>query len=123
MYDQAADVIFSGVPASDLEQLKKNTSRKLNNADAFKINMLFFSLGIPWIMKRSNIRWQKYPNSKVVKSLNQFIEARNQIAHGKNPGIRKATAMKWRGLVERLAKRLDEAVAEEVERRGFGKPW
>ena len=123
LYEEAVDVVYAHADPSDILQLKKNTSHRMNNADTFKVNHLFFNIGIAWIMKMRRIRWQKFSNSKVQKTLNKMIEARNAVAHGKNPGLRKSQAVNWRSFVERLSDRLELTVADELERWGYTRPW
>jgi len=123
LYEEAVDVVYAHADAGDIAQLKKKTSRRMNNADSCKVNHLFFNVGIAWIMKMRRIRWQKFSNRKVQKTLNKMVEARNKVAHGKNPGLRKSQATNWRSFVGRLADRLELTVADELERWGHARPW
>ena len=123
IYDEAVDIVFDEAEDSDIKQLKANTSGRLNNASVFRVNQLFFNLGIPWIMKEEKIRWQKFSNQKVRKTLDEFITSRNKVAHGGNPGLRKSSATKWRGFVERLADRIELVVADAIEDWEYDRPW
>lgn len=123
LFDEAADLIFASAAKSDLNELKKDTSEKLNNASTFKVNRLFFNLGIPWIMQHPRVRWQKFSNQSVQEELNRIIKARNSIAHGGNKSVHKATALKWKGVIQKLSDRLDLLVAEHVENQNGTRPW
>lgn len=123
VYDCAVDYIYQSATDSDRRSLKSDTSEKLNNASVFKINRLFFNIGIPWIMKHQYIRWQKFSNSKVQETLGKMISARNSIAHGGKTTVRKNTAVKWKKFTQKLADRIDLIVAERIEAEIGNKPW
>ena len=123
VFDAAVDLIYTTADPADIKAFKKDTSGSLNNASVFKVNRLFFNLGIPWIMQHTNVRWQKFSNSKVQETLGDIITARNKIAHGANKSVRKPTALKWKGCIERLADRIDAIVADKVEIETGTRPW
>ena len=123
VFDAAVDLIYDAATAADRKELKGDTSGKLNNASVFKVNRLFFNLGIPWIMQHDKVRWQKFPNTKVQDTLTKLIAARNSIAHGGNKSVSKPTALRWKGCIERLADRLDTIVADHVTTQGKARPW
>ena len=123
VFDAAVDLIYAQESADDRKALKKDTSGSLNNASVFKVNRLFFNLGLPWIMQHQEVRWQKFTNSKVRETLGKLVTARNSIAHGGTKSVSKPTAKKWKGCVERLADRIDAIVAEHVESQTGNRPW
>lgn len=123
LYEEAVDLLFAEASARDRKALKEDTSQRLNNASTFKVNRLFFNVGIPWIMQRQRMRWQKFSNESVRTELDRIIRIRNQVAHGESPTIRKNTAKRWKGVVERLADRLDLIVSDEVEDKTGKRPW
>ena len=123
LFDDTVDHVFANVSESDRDVLKKDTSERLNNASTFKVNRLFFNVGIPWIMHNQRIRWQKFSNESVCSELNRIIRTRNEVAHGGSPTIRRRTAVRWKRVIERLADRLDLVVAEEIERQTGSSPW
>ncbi len=123
VYDAAVDLVFTQVSQGERNTLKNDTSGKLNNASTAKVNRLFFNLGIPWIMKHRRVRWQKFSNASVQKELDRIVKARNEVAHGESPYLRKATLLRWKGVIQRLADRLDEVVADHVHARTTVRPW
>jgi hypothetical protein len=82
IYETAVDIIFASTSDASRNTLKNDTSRKLHNASTFKVDRLFFNVGLPWIMQTSSIRWRKFSNKSVQAELNKIIKTRNAIAHG-----------------------------------------
>ena len=123
VFNLAVDLLLSDHPHDQRKQLKKNTSGRLNNAEPFKVNMMFFHIGVPWIMGHTKLRWQKFNNDSVQSTLKELVLARNTIAHGKPKIVRKPTAVKWRSFVDRLADKIDEVVADRVEKATGIRPW
>lgn len=123
VFDLGIDKLFSEPRPNRNKQLKKNTSGTFSNANVFKVNMLFFNIGIPWIMYNPKLHWQKFTNKSVETTLNALILARNHIAHGKPYTVRKPTALKWRNFIERLADKIDNIVADHVEKTMRARPW
>ena len=123
LYNAAVDLLFAAYPVADRNALKNSTSERNHNANVFKVNALYFNIGIPWVMHHPNIHWRKFPNDRVRETLNELSTARNQIAHGQLATVRKPTARKWRDFVGRLATRLDEIVADKVEADTGVRPW
>ena len=117
VYESAVDLLFAAAPPADRKKLKDDTSGRLNNATVFKVNRLFFNIGIPWIMHNQRVRWQKFTNQSVRDALDGMVNARNSIAHGEVISVRKPTAVRWRGFVERLADRIDSIVGDHVHQQ------
>ena len=123
VYDEAVDLVFAQVTQGERNTLKNDTSGNLHNATTSKVNRLFFNLGIPWIMHHRRVRWQKFSNESVREDLNRIVKTRNAVAHGESPYIRKATVIRWKGVIERLADRIDAIVAGHVEEQTGARPW
>jgi hypothetical protein len=121
--DLAVDHLYAGYPVADRDALKESTSERNHNANVFKVNALYFNVGIPWVMHHAHIHWQKFSNQRVRETLNELSTARNRIAHGQLATARKPTAQKWRNFVERLAYRLDQIVGDEIESKTGAQPW
>ena len=122
LFEESAKLIMPDRTEDELESLFKNTSGKINNANIHITQMLFFNLGIPWVTE--NVRWQKFSNKEVKKSINSLVEKRNQIAHGKRPGVRLEMLRKWKGVVEKYSERLDRILADYVlTKTGEQPPW
>jgi hypothetical protein len=81
LFEEAARLVFNGMPAANIDKLFKNTSKRLNNADVHKTEMLYFDLGLLWAIR--GISWRKFTNDTLRADLNKLIEARNGIAHGR----------------------------------------
>ena len=123
LFDDAVDLIYASATGGDRNSLKNDTSGSLHNASVFKVNRLFFNIGIPWIMSHQRVRWQKFTNSRVREELGNLITSRNDIAHGTDITVAKPTAVKWRGIIEKLADRLDMVVADRIESETGTRPW
>jgi hypothetical protein len=50
IFEAGVDLVFAAATADERESFKKNTSERLNNASVFKVNLLDFNLGIPWVI-------------------------------------------------------------------------
>ena len=112
LFEESAEFIFHELSREELDKLFKNTSGRLNNADTHKIEMLYFNLGLAWAL--SEIRWKKYSNDTFRKDLNRLIEARNKIAHGKNPTVRLSMLRKWKNMIEQFAPRFESRLAGHI---------
>jgi hypothetical protein len=123
LFDATVDVLYSHFSTQERRDLKRNTSRKNHNASVYKVNNLFFYLGMPWVMKSPQLRWQKFSNASVRSRLDELAEARNKIAHGASYVVRKSSLTAWRGFVERLAEQLDALTADHVLDRTGHRPW
>lgn len=124
LYELAVGHVYAAMTARERAALIDHTSRRLNNADVHKVNLLYFNLGVPWIMSNPAIHWQKCSNNTVRTKLNRLIETRGTIAHGRSsPWVRKTFLRNMRDVVTRLADRLDVIVAEHIESRTGHRPW
>lgn len=113
LYEEAAAMIFHAMTADERKRLFENTSKRLNNADVHKTEMLFFNIGLPWAL--STVSWQKFSNETFKKALNKLVETRNQIAHGKQPSVTLPTLRRWRTMVENYSRSLDHVVANHIQ--------
>jgi hypothetical protein len=112
LFEEAASIIFWDMAEDERIHLFRNTSRKLNNADTHKTELLYFNIGLPWILK--DISWKKYPNHVLRGDLNKLIDARNKIAHGHGENVRLSMLRRWKNMIEMLAPRLEEKVLDHV---------
>jgi hypothetical protein len=114
LFEEAADVVYQGWTVDERKAFLKQTARRLNNADVFKTNYLYFNLGIPWVFR--DIKWQKFANKTLVREINEMVDTRNKVAHGRQPAIRLVTLRYWKRMVENLAPRFETKVSAEVKR-------
>lgn len=120
LFEEAATIIFAGMAGEDLDRLFKNTSKRLNNADVHKTEMLFFNLGFPWILHE--ISWRKYPNRQLRCDLDELIKTRGSIAHGRSVTVRLQRLRRWRNMIDMLATRFEQKVAEQLQRTAGRRP-
>jgi len=123
VFDQAIDSLYAAQPEGDRKALKKETSGKLNNASSWKVNLLYATIGLPWIMSDPTFHWQKFTNASVQKTLEDVITARNRIAHRGLFSVRRDTAVKWRGFLEKLTERFDDRIKAYLLQRTGAAPW
>lgn len=122
LFDECAKLIFTSMSADELDKFKKATSRQMNNSDVYKIELLYFNLGCPFVLK--DIRWQKCSNSQFKTKLNKLVVTRNQIAHGKRPKLGLASLRSWTTMIENFAPRLQDRLRDHVEEMtGTRPPW
>jgi len=93
LFEEAVPLLWPKASTVDVKALFQDTSRRLNNADVRKTELLYFNLGMPWAL--SGIRWQKFSNPTFKSALNQLVETRNQIAHGRQPRARLQQLRRW----------------------------
>ncbi|WP_277373523.1 HEPN domain-containing protein [Pseudomonas sp. AA-38] len=122
LYEKSLDLLHPTL-INEVKELKKHTSEKNHNANNHQVNNLFFYVGIPWIMQSSKIRWQKFSNTEVRKTLGALSSARNKIAHGGSHSVTKTQLVFWRNFIERLADKLDLVVADHIETKTGNRPW
>jgi hypothetical protein len=122
LYDEAVDHVFALRSLAQRNELKARTSANFANATTFKIDALFFNVGMAWITER--VRWQKFSNSTFVTSMNALIRLRNAIAHGDRPrpSIRLRQLRAWRRMAENFALRLERLVADQIEHTTGSRP-
>lgn len=123
IFDAGVDLIFAAATADERKSLKKNTSERLNNASVFKVNLLYFSLGIPWVTQSAKLRWRNCSNASVRSTLDAIITTRNKIAHGTDAGVTKPQARRWRDFADQFPKKFDEVIADHIETRTGARPW
>ena len=121
LFEESARLVMADRSAEELKNFFVDTRKRLHNADIRKTQMLYFNLGIPWVLE--NIRWQKFSNEEFKKSIDSLVERRNQIAHGRRPGVRLAMLRKWKGVVEKYSEKLDEILAKYVCTSTGQRPW
>lgn len=112
LFEESAELIFRNMAGADLEKLFKNTSRRMNNADVHKIEMLYFNLGLAWVL--GDIRWKKFSNCSFRKGLNNLVQARNKVAHGKNPNIRLNMLKRWKNMIEMFSPKLEQKIKSHI---------
>jgi len=114
LYEEAAKILWPNVSAADRKALFDDTSRRLNNADVRKTELLYFNIGLPWVL--GHIRWQKFPNATFKKSLDELVTKRNQIAHGNKQGTAQLGQLRrWKNMVTVYSSRLEAVVAGHIE--------
>jgi len=123
LFDAGVDLVFAAASADDRKTLKKNTSERLNNASVFKVDMLYFNLGIPWVMQSPKLCWQKCNNASVRTTLDAIINARNRIAHGTATAVTKPKAKRWRSFTDQFPRKFDEVIADHINTRTGARPW
>lgn len=120
LFEEAAKIIFVEMPPNDLDRLFKNTSKKLNNADVHKTELLYFNLGMPWALL--DLAWKKFTNQTLRKDLNKLIETRGGIAHGRPIAVNLNTLKRWKNMIEMFAPKFEEKVAAHVEKATDNRP-
>ncbi|MGG2395752.1 HEPN domain-containing protein [Pseudomonas sp. SH1-B] len=122
LYEKTLDLLHPTLTVQ-VKELKKHTSEKNHNANNHQVNNLFFYAGIPWVMHSNKIRWQKFSNAQVRKTLGALSNARNRIAHGGSHTVTKIQLVSWRNFIERLSDKLDLVVADHIETQTGTRPW
>jgi hypothetical protein len=123
VFDDVIDNIYAAASEDERKKLKKETSGRLNNASVWKVNLLFATVGLPWIMDDSTFHWQKFSNGSVKKTLDDIVTARNRIAHRGVYSVRKPTAIKWRNFLERLTSKFDDRAKQYIIDQTGTSPW
>ena len=123
LFDASVDLLFADVDLEDRKELKRNTSRRNNNASVQQVNALFFYLGMPWVMQSPYMRWGKFSNAVVRERLDTLSKARNKIVHGVRYRVQKRSLVAWRRLIERLAEQLDNLTGQHIAERTSLRPW
>jgi hypothetical protein len=123
IFDAGIDLIFASASPAERKSLKNNTSERLNNASVFKVDLLYFSLGVPWVTQSDKLCWQNCSNPSVRDTLDEIIVARNKIAHGADAKVTKPKALRWRDFADQFPKKFDVIVADHVELKTGARPW
>ncbi len=97
---------------SDMDFLIKNSSKRFNNPDCFKIEVLYLSLGMTRCL--DGISWQNFTNTKLRIEFNNLVENRNGIAHGRGRFNRLQALKRWKTMVEAFAPRFEEKVSQRI---------
>jgi hypothetical protein len=115
LFKEAVDLIWPTHPNKAAFLEATVGQRAFANPSVHKTNMLFFNLGIPWVLE--NVRWQKRTNKSFVDSLTLLIKRRNEIAHGARPrvSVQLRQLRAWHRLIQLYAARLETLVADGVE--------
>ena len=113
LFEEAATHIFDGMSEDDFRRLFRNTSKRMNNAAVHNVDMLYFNLGLAWVL--SDIRWRKFSNNTFRTELDKLVETRNIISHGRNPPVRLSMLRRWKNMIQMFAPRLEHKVAEHIE--------
>jgi len=112
LFEEAARSIFAATTAADLDQLFRNTSKRLNNADVYKTELLFFNLGLAWVLR--GLSWRKFPNETLRSELNKLVQTRGSIAHGRPENVKLQMLRRWKNMIEMLAPKLEEKIANHI---------
>jgi hypothetical protein len=123
LFEEAAAILFARMTPGQRETLINSTSRRLNSASPFNIEMLYFNLGMRWVL--SDIRWNKFSNAKFRKALNNLVAKRHELAHGRwSSAVRLQSLRAWLAMVRRFAPRLEQRVSDELlAATGMRPPW
>jgi hypothetical protein len=115
LFAEAVDLIWPTHPNKMAFVEATVGQRAFANPSVHKTNMLFFNLGIPWVLE--DIRWQKRTNKSFLDSLTLLIKRRNEIAHGAKPrvSVQLRQLRAWHRMIELYAARLETLVADRVE--------
>ncbi|MCZ6895037.1 MAG: hypothetical protein O7H40_13460, partial [Gammaproteobacteria bacterium] len=93
---------------------------KLNHPSLHAVTVMYFSIGMN--QPFSYIRWQKMTNEKFREIYERFLQARGQIAHGRQPTVQLRTLRSWKKMVEMSAIRLERLVADHIEKQTGNRP-
>jgi hypothetical protein len=122
LFEETALFIMTENTEEERQYLFKHTSRAFGNANVFKINMLYFNLGIPWVL--NDIRWQKCSNKVFRSKLDKLINARNSVAHGHPVKLQLNMLWSWKNTVEKFSERFEIKIADFVLRNtDVQPPW
>jgi len=88
LFEWAAAKVFINLTKEELLQYYKISSKKFNTPNSDNINKIFLSIGIPNIMNRIHLDSAK--NKLLVKKLDEIVNKRHDIAHGKIGGMLRA---------------------------------
>lgn len=112
LFDEAAGLIFN-MQDEEFKEFRRHTNKRFANIQPFYIDMLYFNLGLPFVLK--DIKWQNCSNTELCNKLKKLVDARNKIAHGRSVKVQLASLKSWQTMISRLSPRLENKVAEHIE--------
>lgn len=98
-----------------------STAQTRGNPNEQNIRRLFGSIGFTNILEK--VSWKRMSNESLRKKLREFNELRNRIVHGKSEAVTKAQVTNYLNVWTNLAKHLDNAVHDEIQRITGKVPW
>ncbi len=120
LHKEAANYVLSG-RVQDIDKTIKLIKPRNANPHVDIIETMFSGLGMYDLMQ--GLSWQKCANSTVKERLKNYIIDRNKIAHGAEMNVSKAKVQQFKKYVRTLADKLDQAVAQEINRITGTQPW
>ena len=120
LHSEAARIVLTG-KVVDISKVIEQAKPRNSNPHADIIEKMFNGIGLYEIL--DGMRWQKTSNSALKKRLTEYIQIRNQIAHGAQESITKAKVNSFKDFVERFAQILDQAVAIKIHEYTHTQPW
>ena len=113
-FDEVVDLLFADRSTAERKKFKKASSGRMNNPGWENTTLLFSRLGIsPWALE--SVKWAKFSNGSVQKSVESLVKTRNKIAHGNAPASAQLPQLRrWKNFVERYANKLDKLLDEHV---------
>jgi cell division GTPase FtsZ len=120
VYSESAKALLNPNVA-DIEALIKQGLSSFSNPHAYRIDRLFASIGLSRIT--DGLSWQKASNKSVKQRLTDYIQVRNDIAHGKQSSVHKAKVVQFKQFVEVLARCFDEKLENEIVLVTKKQPW
>lgn len=116
------EVLEESVAALDQHLDSSVLTARFNQPTPSNIDTLFGFLGLK--KPTQEIRWQKAHPETVRSNLNQLVETRNQIAHGRTGvTVHKRDVARLRRYVEGFCERFDKAVRRQVQEITGNHPW
>lgn len=123
LFREAVALLYPRMTTVQQRDLFKDTVDRLNNADVTKTNLLYFNLGIPWVL--NDVRWKKFSNASFQKALNSLVSTRNRIAHGGRPKVGLKKLRDWLKLVQKYGSVMEAVVKRHLSgtRNAVTVPW
>lgn len=120
IYEETAHALLKSSVA-DIDALVRQGQSGFTNPHAFRIDRLFASIGLPKIT--DNLSWQRASNKSIKQRLTDYVELRNDIAHGKQSTVYKEKVVRFKRFVEVFARTLEQRIENEVLKVTSHKPW
>lgn len=120
LFNEAVELIFNQLSNDQRKEFYRHTNKRFRAARPFDINMLYFNLGLPFVL--NDIRWQKCSNKVLCQKLEKLVETRNKIAHGTSVSVQLASLRSWKIMVEQLSLKLEEKVVKHIEETAGKRP-